>query len=342
VNQFGPAWKLAVFVAAVATTGCAGNTLSALPPSSPAIASHGASRTIAASHRRPGSYSALVASLSAQIASKQLSDGALLNSSTGINGYFGNYAAMGLVAAGNYAGAQRWAQWYVAHLNPAGVWGAGCTEYDYKLVNGVETSLGTAGSVDARAATFLTLLRTMYASGNPALVSYVASLHATAECVATSITSLLAPNGLTQVTPGNGNEYLMDNAQTYRGLSDAAWLESNVWNDAADAGAHAADAATISGAIAGLWNPTVGMYAAATSVHGHLETPSWKTWYADSTAQLFLVINGVLAPRDPRASSRKLRPQWGTPHASRSTRPTRSTSMERAGAGPGTTRKAPG
>jgi hypothetical protein len=307
--------------AALAATGCAGHDVNAIP-AIPAAAVPAAHRTIAGDVKRARTTtatSALIANLSAQISGNQLADGAIINEGS-ILGYYGNYSAIGLVKAHNYAGAQAWAQWYVAHLNAPNTWGAGCSEYDYSYVNGVETSTNTAESVDAHGASFLTLLRVMYQSGNSGLVTYVSGLRPQAECVAASIVALMAPNHLTQVLPGDGNEYLMDNAQVYRGFADLSWLESNVWSNSTGATTYKNDAATIAQGIASLWNSSLNMYAPATSVRGNLQTPTWSTWYSASTAQLFPVVNGVIPPGGTRAiglykAFNAAWPCWTTPGA---------------------------
>jgi hypothetical protein len=286
----------ALAAAVVAASGCAGNVSPAIVPAAVPPAAPASKAPLDRTH---GSL-ALISRLSREISSRQLADGAIVNEGA-ILGYFGNYSAMALVKAHAYAGAQRWAQWYVAHLNRPGVWGAGCSEYDYTYADGVERSLGTAESIDAHAATFLTLLRVMYLSRNPALMKYVAGARAQAECVATAITSLVQANGLTEVVPGDGNEYLMDNAQAYRGLGDLAMLEWHAWNDAAAAATYKRYQSRIFNGIGNMWMPSLGMYASSTSVRDGLVTPTWTRWYSDSTAQLFLVLNGVLSPNSARA-----------------------------------------
>jgi hypothetical protein len=296
-----------MLVAAIAGTGCAAQGSSTLPLLSPVTSTANTARLHDSSTRGSGSGSSsspssLVSTLAKQIASKQLADGAILNSSSGINGYFANYAAMGLVIGGNYSGAQRWAQWYLAHVNANNVWGPGCSIYDYQLVGGVETSTGSASSVDAHSASFITLLHTMYRSGDSSLVSYVRGVRSQAECVAWSMVSLISPaNNLAQVKPGDDIEYLIDNAQVYRGLGDMAWLEENAWSNPTESATYTNYQNTVAQGINGLWNPALNMYASYTTVLNHIETPAWNTWYADSTGQLFLVINGVLSPTNPRA-----------------------------------------
>jgi hypothetical protein len=243
----------------------------------------------------------LVGALANQITAKQLADGAILNTSTSINGYFANYSAIGLVVAGRYSSALAWAKWYAKHVNAPGVWGQGCSIYDYQYVDGKESSTGTASSVDAHGASYITLLKAMYRSGDAASVTYVKSVRPQVECITLSVTSLIASNGLAQVKPGNNIQYLIDNAQVYRGLGDAAWLEANAWGETQQSALYASLQKGVAKGIATMWNSGLNMYASYTTPSGHIDTPTWSTWYADSTAQLFLVINGVLKPSDPRA-----------------------------------------
>ncbi len=279
-----------------AASGAGGAIPTTAQPSAQAAAPNGFLASLS------GSQVSLVNALAGQIVSGQLPDGAILNGSTSINGYFANYAAMSLVVAGDDSAALRWAQWYVAHLNAPNAWGQGCSMYDYAVSGGKETSTGGASSVDAHSASFLTLLRAMYRSGNPTLMAYVSGLHPQAECIALSLTSLIAPNGLAQVKPGDDIEYLIDNTQVFRGLGDVAWLEEHVWNDPADYAAHVHDQGGVQNGIAKLWNASAGMYASYTTPLGHIEAaPSWNTWYPDATAQLFPVINHVIDRTSPQA-----------------------------------------
>jgi hypothetical protein len=250
---------------------------------------------------------------------QQLQDGAILYTSTKIEPYYANLAATGLTKIpAQLPQARQWMAWFVNHINTTDVWGLGGTVYDYSYSGGVETPLNSADSVDSYNATFLTLARVLYDTGDPTSQQYVVSLKPTLERLAATIVAIQQSDGLTISQPGIKFAYLMDNAQVYRAFSDLSYLETNAFGNGANASTYAQDAQLVAGGISSLWNASTSTYAYAKSEpNGVLNQSSWSNWYPDATAQLFPAVEGVIAPSSARALSlwnafNSAYPQWST------------------------------
>jgi hypothetical protein len=250
---------------------------------------------------------------------QQLQDGAILYTTTKIEPYYANNAATGLTKIpAQLPRARQWMAWFVNHINATDVWGLGGTVYDYSYSGGTETPLNSADSVDSYNATFLTLARVLYDTGDPTSQQYVVSLKPTLERLAATIVAIQQSDGLTISQPGVKFAYLMDNAEVYRGFSDLSYLETNAFGDGASASTYTQDAQRVAAGISSLWNASISTYAyAKTEPNGVLNQTSWSIWYPDATAQLYPALEGVIAPSSARALSlwnafNSAYPQWST------------------------------
>jgi len=220
-----------------------------------------------------------------------------------VHPYEANIGARALVAAGGrYLPMVRsYLDWYLGHLNAPDTAGVDGTIYDYDvdpLTCAVRFQqrpgspvVPTYDSTDAYAGTFLSLVAA-YARADPA----GAPAHLTTPAVRTgldrvanAIGATLRPSGLTAATPTYDAEYLLDNVEAQQGLADYAWLLGSVLGDANGAATRASAAAAMRDAIETvLWtgSGTPGMYAVAAQER----TPSWSTWYPDSRAQLWPIM----------------------------------------------------
>ena len=243
--------------------------------------------------------------------SRQLSSGAILGTGTKITPYFGNIGALGLVAANttaSRAGALKWMQWYLAHLNVAAANVPANSVYDYNYDAGAqtETALGDFDSVDSYASTTLNLAFRAYSSGDATLQSYVSAHVATYEAIANlltygSPTGVRIPVGtadgdLTIAKPSYPVAYTMDNAEVYSGLRDFAQLET-LLGRSTQASYYSAWASTTKNAIVTkLWNPSNNNWDWA-----YANSSNINVFYAQGTAQLWPIIFGVVSPADPKA-----------------------------------------
>jgi len=240
----------------------------------------------------------------------QLSSGAIAEASPPvfIRPYFSNLAAMGVVAAKQHLDAvENWMCWYVEHLNATDVWNInnGGTIYDYNVDGqGIETPTHDADSTDSYAATFLSLARMYFESGDTNAQAYIRSIKTNLENIADVEFRTAQADSLTVAKPDYPVRYLMDNIEVWRGLTDFALLEASAWGDAGKQRLYSAQAARIASSIESeMWNQAAGWYYTAIHEDGSKEAAHWAEWYPDSVAQLFPIIYGLIEPTSTRAVS---------------------------------------
>jgi hypothetical protein len=237
------------------------------------------------------------------LATQQLPDGGILYTSTAIKPYFANLAAIGwLEDRTRIPQVEAWMSWYIAHFNWPDRWGGYGTIYDYAVSGRTETSLGTFDSADSYAATFLSLAEALWNTGDPGAQSFIQDTvgEYKLNVVGNVITNLQQSNGLVYAMPTDQVEYLMDNSEDYRGLMDLAHLAAQAWGDADAARWYRAHARGIRAGIesvlyvrnSGLYRPCAGS-----------ADPDLETWYPDSVAQLYPMVQGVIAPSSSRSRS---------------------------------------
>ncbi len=246
-----------------------------------------------------GAFSKDFSATSNWLATQVSHTGALLYSADRINPYYSNLAAMGLVKdSARYVQVENWMRWYISHLNRTDRWGLGGTMYDYNIVNGQEVSSGNADSTDSYAATFLSLAYAYFKTGNPAAQAYVRSIASDLDLIGHVLAKTQQSDGLTWSKPDYQIKYLMDNAEVFRGLADAATLFGSM-GDAAKQNYYSALATKCQ---AGVWNMWMGSnWAVYKDGIGRLIGPKMGTWYPDASSQVFPVLYGVVPGTDSRA-----------------------------------------
>lgn len=247
------------------------------------------------------------------VLSRQVASGAILSTGTRISPYFANVGASGLIAANtpaSRAGALKWMQWYLGHLNVAAtaVPTNSVFDYVYDPVAKTETPTGDFDSVDSYASTALNLAYAAYSSGDVTMQRFVRRNLGTYEAIAKILTDG-APTGvrmqadspdadLTIAKPSYAIAYTMDNVEVYSGLVDLARLEAIVGRSAATAHYRSWARTTKDAIIAKLWNPTNQNWDWA------FANPSnTSVFYPQATVQLWPIIYGVVNPTDPKAIS---------------------------------------
>jgi len=233
------------------------------------------------------------------ITAGQLSSGAIVTPYPGgkmIIPYYANLAALGLSMDCTYAGPLlRYLLWYLAHLeNPDG-WGICGTVYDYSFdAHNQELPTYDYDSADSYGATFLTLVRAYYEKAKDR--DFLFSCKKNLETISEGIMSLQDRDGLTWAKPGYKVKYLMDNTEVFRGLSDLAFLEEEVYRDIEWAKLLQIKAGTVRKGIQDRlrWGELY-LYAM-----GKRRLPWQKSklskWYPDAVAQLYPLWTGVIAP----------------------------------------------
>ena len=227
-----------------------------------------------------------------------LPDGAILFTPDKINPYFSNLAAIGLTKNKSYyLQVKAWMQWYIRHLNRPDKWGLRCTIYDYSVSGTIETPLNDADSTDSYAATFLSLAWAFWQTDDDDARAYIKTLSHQLNCIGSVLTKTQQSNGLTWAKPDYQIQFLMDNAEVYKGMRDAARL-FDALQKAKVSDWYSAHAENVANGIRdNLWDAAHGNYFTCV---GAPATDCTK-WYPDSTAQLFPVLHGVISPSDLRA-----------------------------------------
>ncbi len=249
------------------------------------------------------------------ILSKQLDDGAILGVTRSgyidINPYFSNIAALGLLAADtteSRAGALEWMGWYLDHLNPAATNVPANSVFDYRYYPATDTQVSTGDfdSVDSYASTALNVAWAAYQTGDPALQTFVSSNIVTYEAIANILhfggpigVRIEPPNagaGLTIAKPSYPMPYTMDNTEVYSGLRDFADLQTALGRTS-EAAYYGAWAGTSQSAVTDLlWNATNDNWDWA-----YLNPSNTDVFYAQGAAQLWPILDGVVAPTDAKA-----------------------------------------
>jgi hypothetical protein len=181
--------------------------------------------------------------------------------------------------------------WYFSRLNYPDHQGLTGTIYDHVIENGREHSRNQYDSVDGYAGIFLHLL-SQYVNKTHDL-DILLNNWDKIEDIAYLIPFLQEENGLTRALPESGEAYLMDNCESYGGISayialrDLAGKGKSAYYD------HVRDA--IKNAIlVHLYEPKQKMFFWA-ATNNHKSRSDWNRFYPDAFAQLFPIYFGLLA-----------------------------------------------
>jgi len=264
--------------------------------------------------QRPNYHQNIISTGNWIATASSLPDGAILFTSDKINPYFSNLAAIGLTKDKKYyPQVKAWMQWYTNHLNYPDKWGLYCTTYDYGVSGTAETSLNDADSTDSYAASFLSLAWAFWQTGDAGARAYIKAISYQLDCIGDVLVQTQQSNGLTWAKPDYQIQFLMDNAEVYKGLRDAASLFEALENTSARDWYNARAENVSDGIRSDLWDAQNGNYLTYVGA----PATDWATWYPDSTAQLFPVLNGVISPSDSRAQQlyatfNQMWPNWTT------------------------------
>lgn len=218
-----------------------------------------------------------------------------------INPYFANLAAQALLTRpGHLQAAERWLDWYLAHLNPDG------TVDDYRVVDGAEVATGSYDSADSYAATCLSLVAAYLRAGGS--ITWVQARRPALERVAGVLVALTdADDGLTWAKPFYPLKLLMDNAEVWAGWEDWAGVLAALGDP--EGAARARERATR--VRAGLARfEEGGRYAWALGPLGFRRSSDPHQFYPGAVAQFFPFAVGSTA--DPTGYHRfnAAHPQW--------------------------------
>ncbi|MFG3690243.1 Ig-like domain-containing protein [Micromonospora sp. NPDC047740] len=211
--------------------------------------------------------------------------------------YFSSFAALGLVRAYELtqrptylAAAQKYADWYRAHLRPDG----SIHDYHGQWPDLVDT--GTADSVDSYASTFLLLLWHL-SEAQPAGVprqSYLRTWYPVAEQVYGSLDSVYKANGLSDAKASYPLQYIQDNSETWFGLQAMARLAGAAGDQVTGRLATALAARTQYAVRQAFVRDSLGDYGTYVTAPTYDVQPSGplETWYPDALSNVLML--GVL------------------------------------------------
>jgi hypothetical protein len=312
------ALSLSLLVFAVAVASCGGG---AATPAVPLSAVQQGSQTSALASAAPQATTSPLAvatssvtnlagvtdfqNVATALAASQRSDGAIAYTATNVNPYFANIAATGAARTGtDAAGVRAYLAWYVARSHDPNPWGIAGAITDYAIrADGTLQSTNGADSVDAYAATFLTLASTAWLDGDAATRTYIQSIHSDVERIASAIDAVTDTDGLTWALPTYRVKYVMDASEVYAGLNDLATLRANAYGDLAGSLAASQRAATLRATIlATYWSDARGSFAVSVDASGTQVPPSPGVWQ-DAMTQLAPILHGVVAPSSAIAQS---------------------------------------
>ena len=259
-------------------------------------------------------YQANLTATSNYIATQQLADGAILTSSTEIDPYFANYAAIGWIKddkLSRISDVESWINWYIDHFNwpdARGLYGT-VYNYTYDPSTGVETSTGTYDSADAYAATFLQLIEALWNTNNAGAQSFIKNTIGEYDLnvVGNIITDLQQSNGLVYVEPNYKVEYLIDNAEDWAGLEAFANLAYQAWDDTDTQSWYQAHASGIQSGIQNvLYIPSTKLYYP----YAGSSAPNMSTFYPDAVSQLWPGLQGAVTGAQANTSYTKFDAAW--------------------------------
>ena len=213
--------------------------------------------------------------------------------------YFANMAALAMLSREEgFEPVRRYMDWYIAHLNRPDRFKMPGTVYDYRKQGGVWVPTHDYDSADSYAATFISLV-----------LSYTRSVGSTEYAwdnlqnlvdITEVLMRLQDRDGLIWAKPGYKVKFLMDNAENYRGLMDAATLMTYLGRHDLSTRYRQAAEQVEQGIENILWIEDRQVYAWALYGRYWRRVPKHK-WYPDTVGQIYPVVFGVLSPDSDRA-----------------------------------------
>ncbi|OWK36651.1 Ig-like domain-containing protein [Fimbriiglobus ruber] len=209
-----------------------------------------------------------------------------------VNSYYSALAVSGLLAAppegiDRFGVAQRYFNWFLANPTPQNYW--------YDINGNPYTSLPTTppDAVDSYAATFLTAVWDYYKAGGPGSF-FTAAVELQLEATADEITALQQSNGLTWADASSATGMvsdLEDNSEVFNGLEAIANIDIYIYNNQSESDIYSAAATSVKIGICKFLYNNNNIY------DWSLNAPSTlTTWYPDTQAQVWPIINGVIDP----------------------------------------------
>lgn len=231
-----------------------------------------------------------------------------------VSPYFANLAVLGLLRAKAPMCTQvadRWINWYFAHLNPEAAPDGVPYEHFYNPDGTGETTCAKPGdhslchyndATDSAAATFFSVLWAARSAERSSGPFTFAGQKQRTEVLASVLLKLQQSDGLCWAKNDYRAKYLEDNCEVFAGLSDLANLERDIFDDSQQATLYRQAAEKVR---QGIWKEFYDSHSQLFHI-AKFQMPlrpnaNLDQWYPDTQAQFWPILFGVLSPADPRA-----------------------------------------
>ena len=190
----------------------------------------------------------------------------------------------------HYAQVRQFIVWYFSKLNYPDKHGVTGSVYDYVLKDGKECSTEEYDSVDGYSGLFLHLLhRYAVETGD---IEIIKNNWGKIEDIAYTLPYLQDSDGLTRALPDSQVKYLMDNCETYGGVSAYIALRKLIGKEKSQY-YYEVQQSVKEGIFSQLYDQENAIFAWA--IENKVKSPSsWEQYYPDGYAQILLVYYDIL------------------------------------------------
>lgn len=232
----------------------------------------------------------------------------------GVSPYFADLAVVALLRAktpGCTEVANRWIDWYFAHLTPQSAPDGVPYNHFYHPDGTGETTCAKPGNhvlcnyndaTDSAATTFFSVLWAAHDAAPVGNIQISPARRQQVENLAGLVLKLQQQDGLCWAKVDYRVKYTEDNSEVYAGLCDLAKLEREVFHDDRQAALHQGAAGRVrDGILKELYDPHAQLFRVGKFENGTLPPLELNKWYPDNQAQFWPILFGVISPTDARA-----------------------------------------
>lgn len=190
----------------------------------------------------------------------------------------------------NIVKVKKFIEWYLSHLNYPDKYGMTATIYDYEWENDREVSTETYDSVDGYSGLFLHLIyQYILLTGDTQIL--IDNWTKISDIVYT-IAYLQASDGLTRALPNTDERYLMDNCESYAGVTAYIKL-SHIIGTPPDEFYLTTQNSIKNAIFSQLYNQDTNMFDWVIE-DGYKSKSNWRVFYPDAYAQIFPIYHDLL------------------------------------------------
>lgn len=231
-----------------------------------------------------------------------------------VSPYFADLAVVALLRAGTPGAnevANRWIDWYFAHLPAAGTLDEVPYNHFYHFDGTGETTCAKSGdhelcdyndATDSAATTFFSVLWAAHKAARFGTFQISLARKRQVENLAALVLKLQQPDGLCWAKVDYRVKYTEDNSEVFAGLSDLVSLEREVFHDSQRADLYQKSAERVrNGILKELYDPHARLFRVGKFENGSLPALDLNKWYPDTQEQFWPILFGVISPTDARA-----------------------------------------